>query len=299
MRTLTLTIDEHLAGRTVKSLLAQELRMSESLIRRVKLRETGILLNGVRAFTTACVRAGDVLTAEIGDAPDAPRPHPMAAPLAVLYEDADILILNKPAGLAVHQSTRDPEELTLENALAAYLPPDCIPHPVSRLDRGTTGIITFAKNGYMHELLRRMLHTPGFRREYRGVAAGAVEPPRGAVTLPIGLAEGSTYQRAVRPDGAPSRTEYETLARSGGFTLLRLIPCTGRTHQLRVHMAALGFPLAGDWLYGARDPRIARPALHSAELWLTHPLTGTALHLTAPLPEDMAALLANYGESGK
>ena len=119
MRTLTLPIDERLAGRTVKSLLAQELRMSESLIRRVKLRETGILLNGVRAFTTASVQAGDVLTAEIGDAPDAPRPRPMPMPLEVLFEDEDILILNKPAGLAVHQSTRDPEELTLENALSA------------------------------------------------------------------------------------------------------------------------------------------------------------------------------------
>ena len=293
MRTLTLTIDERLAGREVKSLLAQELRMSESLIRRVKLRETGILLNGRRAFTTARVEAGDVLTAEVGDAPDAPRPHPMPAPLDVLFEDEDILILNKPAGIAVHQSTRDPEELTLENALASYLPPDCIPHPVSRLDRGTTGIITFAKNGYMHELLRRMLHTPGFRRESRGIAAGAVIPPQGTVTLPIGLAEGSTYQRAVRQDGAPSCTEYETLARAGDFTLLRLVPHTGRTHQLRVHMAALGFPLAGDWLYGTRDARIARPALHSYALWLTHPLTGEALHLTAPLPADMMALLSH------
>lgn len=138
-----------------------------------------------------------------------------------------------------------------------------------------------------------MLHSPGFRREYRGIAAGAVEPPVGAVTLPIGLADDSTYQRAVRPDGAPSRTEYASLAQANGFTLLRLVPCTGRTHQLRVHMAALGFPLAGDWLYGTQDPRIARPALHSYELWLTHPLTAEALHLIAPLPEDMAGLLQN------
>ena len=291
MRALTLVIEEHQSGRTIKSLLAGELRLSESLIRRIKLRETGILLNGERAFTTAIVHPGDVLTAEIGDAPDAPRPRPMSAPLTVLYEDQDIFILNKPAGIAVHQSDRDPEELTLENALSAYLPPDCIPHPVSRLDRGTTGIITFAKNGYMHELLRRMLHTPGFEREYRGVAAGIVRPAKGEITLPIGFAEGSTYQRAVQPGGAPSRTEYEVLAYANGVTLLRLIPHTGRTHQLRVHMAALGFPLVGDWLYGTRDVRIARPALHSFALRLTHPLTGEQLRLEAPLPEDMAALL--------
>ena len=291
MRTLTLYIDASLHGREVKSLLGQELHMSGSLIRRVKLREEGILLNGMRAFTTARVQAGDVLTVQVGDGPEVPRPRPMPAPLDVVWEDEDILILNKAPGMAVHQSTRDPEELTLENALAAYLPSDVIPHPVSRLDRGTTGLITFAKNGYMHERLRRLLHTPAFRREYRGIAVGAVTPPVGEIALPIGLADGSTYQRAVRKDGAPSRTEYETLAYGNGFTLLRLVPHTGRTHQLRLHMAALGFPLAGDWLYGARDARIGRPALHSCELWLTHPMTGEALHFTAPLPEDMAALM--------
>ncbi len=293
MRTLTMTIGPSLAGREVKSLLSREFRMSESLIRRVKLRETGILLNGKRAFTTARVQAGDILTAEVGDAPGMPRPRPMQIPLHILWEDEDILILNKAAGIAVHQSSRDPEEPTLENALAAYLPGDAVPHPVSRLDRGTTGVMTFAKSGYVHELLRRMLHTEDFRREYRGVAVGAVAPERGLLSLPIGPADGSGYQRAVRPDGAPSETLYETLARSNGLTLLRLVPRTGRTHQLRVHMAAIGFPLAGDWLYGARDARIARPALHSYELWLRHPLTGEGLHLTAPMPEDMAALLKN------
>lgn len=289
MRTLTLAITDALAGRDVKSLLQRELQISESLTRRLKLRETGITLNGVRAFTTARVKAGDILSAEIGDAPDSPRPKPMESELHVLYEDADILILNKPAGIAVHRSTRDPEELTLENALAHYLPPSDYPHPVSRLDRGTTGIITFAKNGYMHELLRRQLHTGDFYREYRGIACGSVEC--GRTDAPIGLAENSTYKRAVRPDGAPSLTEYAALTQRNGFTLLRLIPHTGRTHQLRVHMAAIGHPLAGDWLYGERRQDILRPALHSFFLHLRHPLTGEELHITAPLPDDMEALL--------
>ncbi len=291
MRTLTLVVTDALAGRDIKSLLQRELRISESLTRRLKLRETGIMLNGCRAFTTARVQAGDVLSAEIGDDPNAPRPKPMETRLSVLYEDEDILILNKPAGLAVHQSTRDPEELTLENALAAYLPPGDYPHPVSRLDRGTTGVITFAKNGYMHELLRRQLHTEDFYREYRGIACGNVQKDSGSIETPIGLAENSTYKRAARADGAPSLTEYEVLDRKNGFTLLRLIPHTGRTHQLRVHMASIGHPLAGDWLYGSRHPLIGRPALHSHELHLRHPLTGEMLHIAAPLPEDMASLL--------
>ncbi|MDR0840806.1 MAG: RluA family pseudouridine synthase [Christensenellaceae bacterium] len=291
MRTLTLYITEALAGREVKSLLAHELRMSGSLIARIKWRSSGILLNGVRVYTNARVRTGDTLVAEVGDDASRPGPAPMQAPLDILWEDADILILNKPADMVVHTSTRGPNELTVENVLAAHLAPGEYPHPVSRLDRGTTGIMTLAKNGYMHELLRQQLHTPAFRREYRAIAVGRVTPPCGRIDLPIGMAPGSTYQHAICQGGAPSHTEYETLQYCDGLTLLRLTPHTGRTHQLRLHMAAVGYPLLGDWLYGTADAnRIARPALHSYELWLTHPLTGEELHWVAPLPKDMQSL---------
>lgn len=290
MRTLTLKIDESLSGQTVQRLLSDRLCLSNSLIRRLKLRETGILLNGVRAFTTARVQPGDVLTAEIGDAGKA-GVRPMAMPLSIVYEDEDLLVIDKPAGIAVHPS-RDPEEITLENALAAYLKAGEIAHPVSRLDRGTTGLMTIAKNGYMHEALRRLLHTDAFFREYRGICAGAPSPANGTIELPIGFAEGSRYQRAVTSGGAPSKTGYETLERRDGVSLLRLVPYTGRTHQLRVHLAAIGHPLVGDWLYGVEQPdRIARPALHSFRLSLTHPLTKKRLCLTAPLPPDMQKLL--------
>jgi len=274
----------------VGSLLSERLLLSNSLIKRIKLRETGILLNGQRAFTTACVMSGDVLTAEIGDA-DFPSIAPMAMPLSIVYEDEDILILDKPAGITVHPS-RDPDEVTLENALAAYLKAGEVAHPVSRLDRGTSGLMTFAKNGYMHELLRRALHSPDFRREYRGIAEGIPVPSRGLIDRPIGFADGSRYQRAVTKDGVASLTEYEVLSVHGENTLLRLVPHTGRTHQLRVHLASIGHPLIGDWLYGTEDrERIARPALHSCELWLSHPLSGEQLHFVAPLPPDMQNLL--------
>ena len=119
-----------------------------------------------------------------------------------------------------------------------------------------------------------------------------VTPPRGVIDAPIARAEGSLVKRCVAPDGLPSRTEYEVLSYHGELTLLRLAPRTGRTHQLRVHMASLGHPLAGDWLYGTEDRAlIARPALHSYALWFTHPLTHAVLHFTAPLPEDMERLI--------
>ena len=299
MRTLSLTVTPEQAGRMVQHVLRHDLLLSNALIVRLKRRMTGICVNGKKAFTIYVLRAGDVLTVEIGDPPTARRAQPVAMPLDIAYEDADVLILNKPAGVTVHADSRRPDEITLDHALSFYLPPDAFPHPVSRLDRGTTGLMTYAKSGYIHDRLRRMLHTPAFYREYRALCTGIPDPPNGTIDLPIGFAEGSTYQRAVTPDGAPSITDYEVLGSGGGMSLLCLIPRTGRTHQLRVHLAALGHPLVGDWLYGTRDDaRIARPALHSSQLTLIHPLTGEQITVRAPLPEDMARLCAASGIDG-
>jgi RluA family pseudouridine synthase len=291
MRTLTYTATPADEGRTVQNILRRELACSESHISRLKRREEGILLGGMRCYVTARVKAGDLLAVEIGDLPDG-HIVPIAYPLDVIYEDDDLLILNKPAGISVHQSTRDPEEITLENAVCHHLGGLISPHPVSRLDRGTSGLIAFAKSGYVHERLRRQMHTNAYARVYLGIACGKVSPASGVVELPIGMAEGSTFQRAICQGGQHARTEYETIAANEQYTLLRLVPRTGRTHQLRLHMSAVGYPLAGDWLYGVEDRAlIARPALHSYELSLTHPLTGELIHLTAELPEDMRRLI--------
>lgn len=287
MRTLSYTVPAERAGASVKSILSNELALSKALISRLKARPKGILLNGEKVYTAACVRSGDILSVEIGDDPASRRAAPMEFPLRILYEDEDLLILDKPAGLTVHPDSRRPTECTLENALSFYLPEGDFPHPVSRLDRGTSGVITFAKNGYMHERLRRMQHTSQFVREYRAICVGRPDPPGGVVSAPIGFYPLSRYRRAVTADGAPSQTEYETLSSFGGLSLLRLLPRTGRTHQLRVHMAEIGCPLLADWLYGTRDDRLDRPALHSYRLSLTHPLTGEQLDVSAPIPEDL------------
>ncbi len=291
MQKLCKIITKEYAGKKAESVLKGCFCMSKDHISRLKRRPFGITINGEKAYTTAILAEGDMLCAETGDEP-APRPTPMDMPLDILYEDELMVIINKPAGIAVHSSTRDPSELTLENVFSGRLGDGEGFHPVSRLDRGTTGIMTIAKNGYMHERLRRLLHSEDFRREYRGIAEDYVEPERGRIELPIGFAPGSRYKRAIDPNGACAETEYETIERCGGYTLLRLVPHTGRTHQLRLHMAACGYPLVGDWLYGRENKHlISRPALHSYELWLRHPLTGEALHITAPLPADMLRLL--------
>ena len=189
-------------------------------------------------------------------------------------------------------SSPAPGEPPLANGLAHYLGPGFSFHPVNRLDRGTTGLMVVAKNSWVHDRLRRQLHGGSFSRGYLAICVGAPDPPEGSVELPIGRAPDSAIRRQVDPAGRPARTEYRLKERRGPLSLVELTPRTGRTHQIRVHMAALGCPLAGDWLYGEEDRAlIARPALHAWRLELEHPLTGRDLALTAPLPADMKKLL--------
>ena len=291
MRILTLPITPALSGLTVKQLLRQELRLSSSLLKSLKWRENAILLNGSPVTVRAVAREGDVLTVDVSDPPAHSDIVPVDYPLDILWEDEDLLILNKPAGITIHSAALTEETVTIAGAVAHYLGGGAF-HAVNRLDRGVTGVMVVAKNGYMHQRCMVILHTEDFRREYRGVCDGVPQPTKGTIDLPISRQPDSLLKRRVDPEGLPSRTEYETLSVSHGRTLLRLRPITGRTHQLRLHMAAIGCPLTGDWLYGAEDKSlIARPALHSYELWLRHPLTDQLLHITAPLPEDMRCLL--------
>ncbi len=288
-RVLTLIVRPEWEGRTVKSLLRKELGMTEGLIARVKLRETGLRRNGERCRTVDRVRAGDVLAAEVGDGPEARNTaEPIAVPLRFVWEDEDLAVLDKSAGMVVHGTAGGAP--TMANALAALWGPEQPFHPVHRLDRGTSGLLVIARSAYVQERLRRILHTEDFRREYLALVSGTVEPERGTVDLPIGREPGHLTRRRIDPQGQSARTEYAVEGVFPGGTLLRLRPLTGRTHQLRVHMAALGHPLLGDRLYGGEGD-LDRPALHAARIALRHPVTGERLELTSPLPEDMYRIL--------
>lgn len=278
MRTLTLIVDEAWNGSTVKHLLRARLHMAEGLIARVKLRETGLMRNGERVFTNARLRTGDVLCVEIGDEGAVNEALPIAAPLTFVYEDEDIAVLNKSPDMAVHGSTGG-QGCTVANALAALWGRDAAFHPVSRLDRGTSGIMVIAKSAYVHDLLRRMLHTDAFRREYLALARGCISGR---------FRHGRSPHRAgrSRADEARHHTGRAAVAHGvhGSGALSRgsaaaRPPAHGRTHQIRVHMAAIGHPLFGDALYGSPDDMLSRPALHSAYLSLRHPVTGETLEL--------------------
>ena len=202
------------------------------------------------------------------------------------------MVLNKPAGQTVHP-TRGYADGTLANAFRGRMEARgsaAVFRPVNRLDRGTSGLVLCAMNAYAAPLLAAAV-----QKVYYAVAEGLVDGEEGAIDAPIALAHGSIIQRCVCGRGRPSRTEYRVLARGGGHTLLRVVPVTGRTHQIRVHFASQGHPLAGDGMYGGRAEHMARPALHCGAVSFGLPGEDAARTVHAPLPEDMRALLAACG----
>lgn len=293
-RRLALTVSPAQDGSTVDALLRRTLGLSGTSVKRAKRVPGGIRLDGVPVFVTARARSGQQLSVLVGDIGEDETLVPTPGPLDVRYEDADILLLNKAPGVAVHPSP-DHFDHTLGNFVAYYYKTSgqiARFRPVNRLDRGTSGLMCVAKHAHAHELLKEQLHTPAFRRVYLAVCEGCPPSDRGLVDAPIGRAEDSLLRREVRPDGAPARTRYEVLSRGEGRSLVRLELETGRTHQIRLHMAHLGCPLTGDFLYGREEPHlIPRPALHSWLLSLRHPITGAGLERTAPLPPDLLRLL--------
>lgn len=290
-RVVSHTVAPGEAGRAVRSILMGPLGLSGSLVTRLKQRPGAVLLNGAPARTIDRVSAGDVVSAEVGDVREGGRFVPMARRLSVLYEDEDLIIIDKPADMATH-GRAERGECTVANAVAAYLGTERPFHPVNRLDRGTTGCLCAAKTGYAHELLRRTLHSESFRREYLAIATGVVIPTQGVIELPMMKIADKKF--GVREGGARAVTRYETLAGDGRITLLRVAPETGRTHQIRVHFSALGYPLLGDRLYGGASAELGRPALHSRSLRLLQPVTGEEISVFAPLPEDMREVLTSH-----
>ena len=293
MGTIAKTIGPEDEGATVRHILKAGLHFSSHAISRLTRTENGILVNGEHARTTQVLRAGDVLTVDTGDhrPPKAPI-QPGNWPLPVVWEDDHLLVVDKPAGMTAHASNFLPDTPTVAGALAYTRGGDFIFHPVNRLDKGTTGLMVVAKSGYVHDLLRRSLHTDRFYREYRAICVGSPWPEAGIIDAPIGRDMESTVRRCVRPDGSPAVSRYQVLTERGGLSLVRLVPETGRTHQLRVHMASIGCPLAGDWLYGREAPALlGRPALQSPRRELRHPVTGEELRVKSPLPPDMTRLV--------
>ncbi len=312
-RYLTLKITPELAGTEVNTLLRRRLGLSGTVLRRVKWLEDGITLDGVRVNVRVRAEEGQVLAVRLTAPVPLPGqiPHtaagstkvvPAEGPLDIVYEDPDLIVLNKAPGVLVHPGHGHFDD-TLGNFLMwhyARSGEESDFHPVHRLDKGTSGLVVAAKHAHGQEKLKKQLHTGDFRRVYLAVCDGAPPEAEGVVDAPIGPAEGGSLSaRQVRPDGRPARTRYRVVRSCGPRTLVELELDTGRTHQIRVHMAHIGCPLTGDFLYGTEDQGlISRPALHSARLELAHPITGERLRFAAEMPEDMVKLIAKEDPHG-
>ncbi|MDD6159588.1 MAG: RluA family pseudouridine synthase [Oscillospiraceae bacterium] len=302
IRYLQLHITPELDALEVNTLLRRHLGLSGTVLRRIKWLEDGILLDGERVTVRRRVSAGQTLSVRLSDPPDAEQPVPTPGPLDILYEDEDLVVVNKQPGILIHPSHGHYED-TLGNYLMAHYAA-CDDgagfHPVHRLDKGTSGILVAAKHPHGQERLKAQLHTGAFRRRYLAVCEGCPPHPEGTVDAPIALKDGSLMAREIRADGQKAITHYRVLDCAGGRSLVELELETGRTHQIRLHMAHIGCPLTGDFLYGREDTSlISRPALHSRRTDLIHPLTGRELSFTAPLPQDISSLIERSFPHGK
>lgn len=293
-RRLQLTVTDDLAGIRVDTLLKSQLGLSGTVIRRIKWFDDGILVDGTRVTTRFIPQIGQVLDVRLSESERRSGIVSTSGNLDIVHEDGDIVVINKAAGCSVHPGPGHYDD-TLGNFLLHHYDVTGQQgdfHPVHRLDRGTSGLMVVAKHPHAQEILKNQLHTPHFGRHYLAVCEGHPNPPSGTVDAPLGTVTDSLIKRAVMANGQCARTHYETVGTVGQYTLLALTLDTGRTHQIRVHMAHIGHPLVGDFLYGTeRQDLIARPALHSHRLALRHPISKEMLTWTVALPEDMDRLV--------
>ena len=266
------------------------------------LEEGRVTLNGRPLKKNARLQPGDQLLI----APPQPQPAdliPQDIPLEIAYEDGDVIVVNKPVGMVVHPAPGHPDG-TLVNALLYHcknslsgINGELRPGIVHRIDRDTSGLIIAAKNDRAHLSLAAQLQDHSLFRLYHAVAVGAFREASGTVSAPIGRHKTDRKRMAVTPDGREAVTHWQVVDAQNGCTHLTCRLETGRTHQIRVHMAHIGHPLLGDTVYGAKKPvpGLAGQCLHAAQLTFTHPSTGERLTVEAPLPDWFQAVLSRYG----
>ena len=286
------TITAAESGRRLRDILRQVMGVSYSAMKSAKW-DGRITVDDIATPVDAFVREGQTVAIRFKDAAPVYTVKPYDIPLVIPYEDEHLYVIDKPAPLASQSSANHPDD-ALENALYAHLgcPADFVYRPVNRLDKGTSGLMIVAKDAHAQHRLQKLLHSDDFARQYLAVVEGKLPAKSGVIDAPIGKEDAASIRRLVREDGKPSITHYEVLEERNGRSLVKLRLETGRTHQIRVHMAHLGCPVCGDFLYGTELPELpGRFALHSHELTLTHPLTMEGLHIVSPLPEKLSALL--------
>jgi len=276
----------------VKEILLNKFKVSSRLLRKLKLNKR-IFCNQKEAWVNDIVNIGDIVSIDITFEESNDKIKAEYCDLDILYEDNMILAINKPGDLVVHPTCIH-QDGTLANFVKGYLEKKgerVTTRFVNRLDRETSGVILFAKNEYTQDSLARQMMNGKFEKEYITVVNGIVEKDSGTIDLPIKREEGSIMTRTVAPDGEYAVTHYAVVKRLEDMTVVRLKLETGRTHQIRVHMKAIGHALVGDGLYSdIKTDKINRQALHATSIKFMHPISSEEIKIEANIPKDMRKL---------
>ena len=287
-RTFYYKIEEAYHGQTISSYLKGK-GYPHAVMIHLKKTPEGILLNGQWEYVNTRLSSGDFLEIRLIEESSSQNIQPLYAPFSIVYEDADILVVNKPANMPIHPSINHYEH-TLANAVCYYYENQGIPYTfrcANRLDKDTTGLTIIAKHMLSSAILSQDVANRAVHRKYLAIVKGETNKNK-TIDAPIGRKDASAILRMIDyTHGEKAITHYEKIASKKGYTLLSLQLETGRTHQIRVHMASIGHPLIGDYLYHEASTELPRQALHSYCLEFYHPITKNLLHFTAPLPSDM------------
>lgn len=281
MRKISFKISDTENGMRIKDFL-RDFGVSSSLLTRLKQTENGIMVNGSFARAIDIIHTDDLLQIAIEN--KGHMPEPADTDIDILYEDEDIIVADKPPFMPVHES-RNHRGDTLSNALAAHISEDTAFRAVYRLDRDTSGAVLIAKN----ELAAAKL-AGKIQKDYYAIVKGIITES-GTVDMPIKRIDSSIIKRCAAADGERAVTHYEPVKAGEDYTLLKIRLETGRTHQIRVHLSHIGYPLLGDTLYGGDDKRIGRQALHCRDIYFVHPITEKEMHICCPFPKDFAQLI--------
>lgn len=274
---------------SINQILKQKFKISARLQHKL-ITSKQIFLNGNQADSRIAPKINNVITVNLDFNEESENIIPTPIPLNIIYEDEALLILDKPAGIAVHPSISHYTD-SLANGVKYYF--DTIGlkrkiRPVNRLDLNTSGLIVFAKNEYVQECLIQQMQTNEFKKEYLAIVHGIFENVQGTINLPIARKENSIIERCISENGQEAITHYEVLKTSNDLSLVHCILQTGRTHQIRVHMSAIGHSLVGDTLYGSDfSDSITRQALHSYKISFIHPISHQIVSFTSELPDDI------------
>lgn len=292
-RTIEYQIEESADGLRIEQFLRRRGYSGQNLTE-IKRMPKSILVNGEHYYMRQKLHTGDQLKVCIQETDCSEKIPPVEIPLDIVYEDEDIIVINKPAGMPIHPSLNHYTN-SMANALAWYYQKQNKPfifRCCNRLDRDTSGLTVVAKHLVSGNILSAMVYRREIHREYLAIVRGQVTPESGTINAPLARKPGTIIERTVDWEhGETAITHYRVVEEKNGHSLVSLKLETGRTHQIRIHMKHLGYPLIGDYLYNPDMEYITRQALHSHRLCFPHPITGKMLEFTAPLPTDMQNVL--------